>query len=241
MRKGRLACLVWPARHPTRTVGEEQRHSGRCGADAPGSGFGGPGQRLVDRQRIRHPVGKTGHHLIGSGAAAVDEPVRDPLGPLAHGLKGDRDHGGSDDGQQQVRPGAAAQRGADADDDSNVDDGDEGGERAVDQGTVDHHVDVIKAVTKHRNRDADGQQRDRQPSRGLGHDVWHVALQNERDYGDHHRHQEPTELLPLAAITSPVANYDRGNRSNHRGQAKQQRDVDQDLEHRFELGQRQRV
>src|ERR1039457_691888 len=87
-----------------------------------------------------------GEHLVWGGALAVHEPVRDSLHTLTDRLKPDRDDDRRDDRQPQIRLTATANQCADADRDTDVDGGDEGGKDAVDQRSVDDDVDVVEMV-----------------------------------------------------------------------------------------------
>ncbi len=105
-----------------------------------------PGHDLLGRVRLGDAFGEVREHLIGSGALAVDETVGHVLDTLAHRLESDRHDRGRKDRQRKVRFAAASDQGTNANRNTDVDGGDERGQRSVDQRPADDDVDVVKAV-----------------------------------------------------------------------------------------------
>jgi hypothetical protein len=61
----------------------------------------------------------------------------------------------------QDRVGPASDHRADADDDRDIDRGDEDGQRSEQKGAVDHHVDVEQPIPEHGDTDGDRYQAER--------------------------------------------------------------------------------
>ena len=173
-------------------------------------------------------IGEAGHYLVGRRSLAIDEPVGEALHPLANRLKGDGDDGGRHDRQREVGAIARSCQPADADDDANVDRGDEGGKRAVDERAIDHKVDVVKPVAENGDRDADRQQRHKQNEEQIRQEA--VVAQKERYGGQNQRKEKPAELMPLKAVAAAVSESNRGYGSDEREQAKRHRQIYERLE-----------
>ena len=131
-----------------------------------------------------HVLGEVGEHLVGRGAPAIDEAIRQLGGPLAHGMEEHRDH---DRRRHRERRAAdvASQR-PDADHDTDVDGGQGRGEQAVAEGLADDDVDLVEAVLEDRDRDSHGESG--QPDDGDDH-VCHVGHGSPGLPANVHRHQ----------------------------------------------------
>ncbi|TME44782.1 MAG: hypothetical protein E6I60_16335 [Chloroflexi bacterium] len=118
-------------------------------------------------------MGELRQHFVWRRTLAIDETIRQPLDPLADGLKYEGDHGGRRNGQRQVGLTSGTNEGADANHDPDVDRRDEGGECAIDQRSVENDVDFVEPVAQdghhHRRRDAKREAEKKERSKAPAH------------------------------------------------------------------------
>ena len=198
--------------------------SARTAPVPPASARAIRGQELLVRVRVAEPFGELREHLVRCGALPVDEPVGEPLGTPASRLERERDDRRGDGGQDRIR--AAPDERADADDDRDVDDGDEHGERTEQQRAVDHDVDVEQVVPQHRHADRDRDQAEREDRDVLqdGHPAGLVARApgpREADQqGDacrgSRRSTPPSRAIAAAAARSPRTRRYRRHQGDER-------------------------
>ena len=165
------------------------------------------GEHVLDGERARHAIGEPRQHLVGGSALAIHDAVGESRRPIPHWIEGQSDHGGSQDRQERVVCGADGR--PDPDHNGYVDGREEGRQHAVDDGLVDHHVDLVQAVLQ--DGDADGRPEEHEgqaPEHRKG-----LCIREDRRDGrgeDEHRScREPLELQPFVPDRSPEPCHER--------------------------------
>ena len=227
-----VAAIGGKPRRPAAT-GPRRRAGPRCGPTrrrgrlrCRRQGSCHPGQEVLVRVRVAEPFGELREHFVRCRALPIDELVGEPLGTLANRLERERDDRRGDGGQDRIR--AAPDERADADDDRDVDDGDEHGERTEQHCTVDDDVDVEQVVPQHRHTDRDRDQPEREDRDVLkqrhpgglivrGPRAPETDEQGDRveDRDDRCRRHQPSKLEPLDPNGPAIPLHERDERSDH--------------------------
>ena len=124
-----------------------------------------PRQDVFERVGLADTLGELREHLVGRGAFAVHQPVREPVRAIADGIEGHRDRRGGEHREERVA--GRADRRADPHDDRQVDGGEERRQQRVDDRLADDDVEVVQAVLQdrdaagHRHGDAEPEHDDR--------------------------------------------------------------------------------
>ena len=90
--------IIGPARDAVRAIRQSEGDTRRGRTHAPSCSLRHPGQHLVNRQRLRHPVRESGHHFVRGCPFPVHQAVGLALHPLPNRLKGHRHHRRGQDG-----------------------------------------------------------------------------------------------------------------------------------------------
>ena len=193
-----------------------------------------PGEHVVVLVGLAHPPRELGEDLVGRCALAVDDPVREALGPGADRLERDRDDRGRGDRQRQVLRVAGSDDRADPDDDRHVHHGDERGERSVEQRLADDDVEVVQVEPQDRDRDRHrkhevGGPAEHRPQKRL---IPGGRAEDEQDDRERQAEGHPLDLLAFHAGRAPEPLDQREDRE---AEQHGQRDRDERVErHRVE-------
>ena len=178
------------------------------------------GEDVLHGVRTGHLVRELRKHLVRRGPLAVDQPVGEPLGPIPNRVEGQGDQGRGPEGKERVP--SRADGCPDTDDHRHIHGREEGSEKAVDDGLVDDHVDLVQAVAQDRQGRRRWDQEGEPDAKSAGeHRVRECGAQAGGGYReDEEAHRdaggvgEPLELLALLSAGPAQANQESHDRED---------------------------